>query len=337
MPFHDDRPFPLRGRLAEAPWIEVPEAAGSIAATASDMAAYLALLLNRGAGPKGRVLSEKSFQLLVHPVIKAPFRGEDASYAYGLWTSANDGHTLLRHTGGMVAFSSAMYADLTDGFAVFASVNARLSGYRPVAVTRYALDLLSAAAHDRELPPLPPSPPANDVVINAADYSGSYMSPGGGKLVLVNLGEQLFMDLNGQRIVLEQSGRDRFIVKHPGFELFTLGFGRDKEKIVEAFHGSSWWFKENYTGPRTFEYPKEWEAFAGHYRSDSPWYGSMRLVIRKGRLLVDGEQRLVPVEPGVFRPEGDNTAERLVFDTLMNGKTMRANYSGIEFYRTFTP
>ena len=32
-----------------------------------------------------RVLSEESFELLTKPVVKAPFRGEDASYAYGLW------------------------------------------------------------------------------------------------------------------------------------------------------------------------------------------------------------------------------------------------------------
>src|SRR6185295_15357235 len=28
-PLHTDRPFPLRGKLAEAPWLEVPDAAGS--------------------------------------------------------------------------------------------------------------------------------------------------------------------------------------------------------------------------------------------------------------------------------------------------------------------
>src|SRR5204862_699340 len=146
-PLFDDRPFPVKGKIGEAPWIEVPEAAGSIASTPGDMCKYLSMLLNRGASANGKVLSSNGFELFTKPVIKAPFRGEEASYAYGLWTSQTNGHTLLRHTGGMVAFSSAMFADLTDGFAVFASVNARLAeGYRPVAVTRYTLDLLSAAA-----------------------------------------------------------------------------------------------------------------------------------------------------------------------------------------------
>jgi len=52
-PLQPDRPFPVRGKLAEAPWIEVPEAAGSIAATASDMGNYLQMLLNHGAGLRG--------------------------------------------------------------------------------------------------------------------------------------------------------------------------------------------------------------------------------------------------------------------------------------------
>ncbi|MGH9905478.1 MAG: serine hydrolase domain-containing protein, partial [Pyrinomonadaceae bacterium] len=285
-PLKPDRPFPLRGKLGEAPWIEVTEAAGSVAATPSDMSNYLQMLLNRGAGPKHRVLSEKGFELFVKPVIKSPFRGEEASYAYGLWTSNNNGRTLLRHTGGMVAFSSAMYADLTDGFAAFASVNARLAGgYRPVAVTKYSLELLSAVSGNQDLPEPPPPLPAPDLIKNAADYSGTFMSPDGKKLVLAAQNERLILKYNGQDIVLEQAGRDRFLVKHPDFELFALSFGRDKEVVVEAFHGSDWWTNERYAGVKNFEYPKEWDTYIGHYRSDSPWYGSTRVVVRKGRLL----------------------------------------------------
>jgi CubicO group peptidase (beta-lactamase class C family) len=337
-PLQDDRPFPRKGQLGEAPWLEVPEAAGSVAATAKDMGNYLRMLLNRGAGSQGQVLSEKAFDLLTHPVIKAPFRGEEASYGYGLWTSDVNGHTLLRHTGGMIAFSSAMYADTTDGLAAFASVNASLGGgYRPVSVTRYALDVLSAAAHGTALPALPPPPPAVDVVKNAAEYAGTYTSANGGKkLVLKNQAEKLILEYNGREIVLELAGRDRFIVKDPELELFPLGFGRDKDQVVEAFNGSEWWTNERYTGAKTFDYPKEWEAYTGNFRSDSPWYGSTRLVIRKGRLLIGGEQPLVEVEPGIFRPEGDNTADKLVFDTTINGKAVHLNLAGLDFYRTFT-
>jgi D-alanyl-D-alanine carboxypeptidase len=338
VPFHEDRPFPLKGKLTEAPWVEVPEAAGSVAATAGDMAAYLQMLLNRGVGPRGRVISERSFQLLVTPVIKAPFRGEDASYGYGLWTSDAGNRTLLRHTGGMVAFSSAMYADLTDGFAAFASVNANLRGYRPVAVTGYALDLLSAASRNQELPAVPPPQTTPDSINNAADYAGTFTALDGSKLVLIAQGDKLMLQHGGQRIGLEQAGQDRFIIKHPDYELFTLSFGRDKDGVVEAFHGPDWWTNERYSGPKVFEYPKEWDTLTGRYRSDSPWYGSTRLFIRKGRLIRDEQQFLIPLESGVFRPQGENNAaERITFDTLVNGKAMHLNFSGIDFYRTFTP
>ena len=338
-PLKPDRPFPLRGKLGEAPWVEVPEAAGSIAATAADMGNYLRMLMNRGAGVSGRVLAENSFDSFIKPVIKSPFRGEDASYAYGLWVSEINGHTLLRHTGGMVAFSSAMYADITDGIAAFASVNARLAGgYRPVAVTKYALELLSAAVREQELPPHPAPLQSPAIIKNAADYAGTYTSPAGKKLVLTSRAEQLILQHGNTGIVLEQAGRDRFLVKHPDFELFALGFGRDKDKVVEAFHGADWWMGQAYSGPKSFEHPKDWAAYAGHFRSDSPWYGSMRLVIRKGQLMIDGEQPLVPIESNIFRPAGDGgDADRLVFDMLAQGRATRLNFSGIEFFRTFTP
>jgi len=341
-PLQSDRPFPVRGKLAEAPWIEVPEAAGSIAATAMDMGNYLQMLLNRGIGVKGRVLSDKMFDLFTKPVIKSPFRGEDANYAYGLWVSDSNGHKLLRHTGGMVAFSSAMYADLGNGLAGFASVNAaRLpGGYRPIPVVRYGLALLSAAASDKELPEPPPPLPAPTAVKNATDYAGSFTlmsSPGDRKLVLKGEGEQLILQHAGSNIALELLGRDTFLVKHPDFALFPLIFGREKESVVEAFHGASWWTNERYTGPKKFDYPTAWEAYTGHFHSDSPWYGSTRIVIRKGQLWIGGDQPLAEVSPGVFRFDGDTGVDRITFDTIVGGRAIHANVAGVDFYRAFTP
>src|ERR1044072_5799333 len=103
------------------------------------------ILLNRGALPKGRLISEESFALFTKPAINSPFRGEPASYGYGLWVSEVEGHTRLRHTGGMVAFSSSIDVDVTGGIGAFASVNASLGGYRPVAVTKYTVGLFYAS------------------------------------------------------------------------------------------------------------------------------------------------------------------------------------------------
>jgi hypothetical protein len=338
-PWKIDRPFPPHGKLAEAPWVDVAEAAGSIAATATEMSNYLRLLLNDGVGPKGRVLSEKAFALLTRPVIKSPFRGEDASYAYGLWVSDKDGNILLRHTGGMVAFSSAMYADTTDGLAAFVSVNASLpGGYRPVAIARFALQLLSAAAKGKELPPVPPPRPATDLIANAADYAGTFTASDGANLVLTAQGNKLLLQYAGSSIILEQAAPDLFYVEHADWDLFLLGFSREQGKVAEAFHGGRWWTNEHYSGPKAFQYPPEWNAYAGHYHSDSPWYESTRLVIRKGQLLVEGLQPLEPIELRVFRvPDQGVDVDRVVFDTIVDGRAMRASYSGIEFFRAWTP
>jgi len=339
-PEFEDRPFPSRGRLGEAAWIEVDTAAGGVASTSTDMVAYMRMLLNRGAGAGRRLISEKSFELLTKPVVKAPFRGEDAAYAYGLWVSQNkEGATHLRHTGGMVAFSSSFDVDLTNGVAAFASVNASLSGYRPVAVTKYALELLNAERAGRELPAPPAAPPPPDEVKNAADYAGTYTAPGGRQLVLSAEGNRLLLTNKGPAVALERSGGpDSFIVKHPEFELFRLVFTREGDKVTEAGHGPDWYTNDRYKGPRTFEHPKGWAAFAGRYRHESAWYGSTRIILRRGRLWLEGEQELVSLPDGSFSigpPE--ETAERIRFLDTGGGRALRMNVSSTIYYRTYVP
>jgi CubicO group peptidase (beta-lactamase class C family) len=353
-PMFDDRPFPLRGELAEAPWVEFGEGAGSVSSTATDMGKYLAVLLNRGKvvpgsngtpgsardGAReglGRIVSEETFKLFVTPAIKAPFWGEDASYGYGLWVNEVEGRTLLRHTGGMVAFSSAMHVDLSSGFGSFASVNANLAGYRPNIVAKYALDLLRAAMEGKDLPSAPATSTLPDQVPNAADFAGTFISADGSKLMLAAEGGKLWLAIGSQRVALERAGGDRFVVKHPDFDLFMLEFARERNMIAEAFHGPRWFTNERYTGPKTFDYPKEWEAFAGHYRNDSPWFGSTRIFARKGKLTADGTP-LTPLGDGLFRlgPE-EWSPERLSFGPVVDGRATRMKVSGVEFHRTFTP
>ena len=205
-PLGEGKPFSVRGPLAEAQWIEVDIAAGSIASTPADMAKYMRMLVNRGALPKGRLISEESFGLFTKPAINSPYRGEPASYGYGLWVSDIEGHTRLRHTGGMVAFSSSIDVDVTSGIGAFASVNANLRGYRPVPVTKYAIELFNASLAGKSLPDPPPPAPAPDEVKNAADYAGIYTSPDGKKLELVAEGEKLILVHGGRRIALERPG-----------------------------------------------------------------------------------------------------------------------------------
>jgi len=336
-PLNEGKPFPLHGTLAEAQWIEVDVAAGSIASTPADMARYIRMLLNRGALPKGRLISDSGFNLFTKPAIDSPYRGEPASYAYGLWVSDIEGHQRLRHTGGMVAFSSSLDVDVTAGIGAFASVNANLRGYRPVAVTKYAVELFNASLAQKPLPepPAAPTPPAE--VKNAADYVGEYSSPDGKKLVFVADGDKLILVHGGRRVVLERQTGDRFIVKHPDFETYVLWFIRENRVVTEVVHGPDWYAGARYTGPRTFEGRKEWEGFTGHYYNDSAWYGDVRVVYRKGRLYVDGTQLLVQRSDGKFGVGEPDGPDWIAFESIVDGRAMRLSYSGIPFRRMFTP
>jgi CubicO group peptidase (beta-lactamase class C family) len=336
-PMSEGRPFPLHGTLAEAQWLEMDMAAGSIASTPADMAKYIRMLVNRGALPKGRLVSEETFNLFIKPAIKSPFRGEDASYGYGLWVSEIEGHTRLRHTGGMVAFSSSLDADITSGVGAFASVNASMRGYRPVVVTKFAVELMNASLAGKSLPSAPPPPPSPTEVKNAADYAGVFTSPDGKALEFKADGTKLILVHKRRQIVLERAGGDLFFVKDPDFSTYLLGFIRDKDKVTEAYYGGDWYAGANYAGPKTFTPPKEWEGYVGHYYSDSAWYGDSRVVLRKGQLYADGVQPLVLRGDGKFALGNPDGPDWIAFETIINGRAMRLNLSGVVFRRAFTP
>jgi len=336
-PLNESRPFPLQGTLAEAQWLEMDMAAGSIASTPADMAKYIRMLVNKGALPKGRLISEETFNLFIKPAIKSPFRGEEASYGYGLWVSDIEGHTRLRHTGGMVAFSSSIDMDVTSGVGAFASVNANLRGYRPVAVTKFSVELMNASLARKPLPAAPaPAPPSSELK-NATDYAGVFTSPDNKTLELKAEGDKVVLLHKQRRIVLERAGRDLFLVKDPDFDLYLLGFIRDKEKVTEAYYGSDWYAGVGYSGPRIFTAPKEWEGFVGHYCNDSPWYGDTRVVLRKGQLFAEGVQALVVRSDGKFALGDPEAPDWITFESIINGRAMRLNLSGVLFRRTFTP
>lgn len=232
VPRDDDRPYPRHGALVPAGNLTFALASGCISSTPLDMARYLHMLLNSGAGPSGRLVSEEGFTLFSTPHIEADEFGPGAHYGYGIAMDQLDGHKRLRHTGGMVSFMSSLQLDMDSGFGAFASINAQL-GYRPNPITQYAIQLLRASA---EHTPPPAAPPADEMAMltNAADYIGSYSAPDGRTVVVEAQGNSLLMRSEGARIPLQHLAEDQFIADHPRFALYPLVFGREHAPAKDA-------------------------------------------------------------------------------------------------------
>ena len=335
-PFVGDRPHARHARLCEAPALIATGGAGCVASTARDMGAYLRMIANHGKMEQTRLLSEDGFERFARPHILAEDFGPGAHYGYGIAVDTLDGNRLLRHTGGMVSFMSAMMVDIDDGVGAFASVNAQ-QGYRPNPVVRYGIQLMRARQKGAELPAMP-EPDVATAVANAAEFAGAYRGEGGSLEVRAE-GERLVVVKDGERIPLERLGDpSRFAAPHPKFDRFAFAFGRKnpqdaKSPVIEVSWGGDWYRNGNYDGPGKFDYPEGWDGYVGHYRNESPWIGSLRIVVLKGRLTIDG---VIPLEADgdLFRlRDNPHNTEWIRFGAPVNGRCMRIRLSGSDLWR----
>ena len=348
--FYDDRPAPRNRPLAPATWLEYRWGDASVASTPADMAAYVRMYLNKGQGPEGAVLSEESLILMMEPVIEAVEEGDDSFYGYGLDIYEIDGHKTIGHSGGMVGYYAYILADMHDGLGVVVLTNG--PGSKTDEIAKFALGLLRADLHGQELPPLPQDDPTK--IDNANEYVGTYENPQNqmGELSPPTIhidvikvfsiraeGQHLYLQLGDERMLLEKREPDYFYVDHPEFAFYLLRFGRVNGEVVEAFYGSEWFLNERYKGPTKFNYPMDWDAYPGHYRSHNPWDTNFRVVLRKGKLILIypyGEEKLlVPVGDFEFRVGEDGLSpERIRFDVIIDDQALHAVFSCGEYYRT---
>ena len=337
--FYDDRPEHVDHGLVPAMWTEYGVGDGCQASTAGDMAIYLRMFMNGGTGPNGRLMAEDSFRLMTRRVIATQQWG-GAHYGYGMTLADIDGHSYLGHGGSTTGFVAAMIADLDDGVGVVVLINGLVQSYGAVDMALHILSILRAGLREKEMPALPAirNP---EVVNNAANYAGAYRS-GDERIEVVASGERLSLHWQGQDVVLQPRGEDSFYVPHPDLEHYLLEFGRDGNRVVEAFHGQGWYVGEGYSGPNSFHYPEEWDSFAGHYRTYNFGMTNFRIVIRKDSLLLaypqGGHETLVAIGDGQFRIGDDpRSPETVRFDAVASGRALRATYSGCPYYRTYSP
>ncbi|HIH00729.1 TPA: serine hydrolase [Thermoplasmata archaeon] len=335
--FHDDRPPARNAPLAPATWFESNTGDGCISSTARDMAKYLRMLLNGGAGPNGRIVSEKSFELLTSRYVFCGEDGRDEHYGYGLSVLEDGGTTVLAHTGGMVGYTCSMAANMQDGLGAIVLTN---SHGQPEQVTDYFLEILRADRAGKALP---------QVVLTAqrhtpkapSEYVGVY-SGDGGTIEVRERDSALFAVVGGDEVLMEGFKDDLFLVDHPDLALFLMGFTRADGKVVSAFHGGNEYFLRGEDEDEVRKsIPEPYEAFVGHYRSHNPWLTNFRVVCRNGQLIfvepTGREQVLVPTGDRSFREGVPGSPETLEFDMLVNGRALMAVYSGGPFHRTFTP
>jgi D-alanyl-D-alanine carboxypeptidase len=327
--------WPYDGSYVEYPWFEYAAADGSIVSTAADMCAYARFILNRGAGPHGRVISEQSFTALTTPVLEG--------YAYGLRVRQEKGATIIEHSGGMAGFHSLLVADMTGGFGVMFLSNFDLDP----ALTRWVVEAVRAAYRNEPAPPrvsFAAREPA------AAEYAGRYRSPGGGEAEFVSSAHGLLLGQGGAAVPLVPMGHDTFRTLDAAAEPFPYVFGRASgpagSAVVEVSHGAEWFMNDRSRSVAPAATPAEYLAYVGHYENHNAEGPIARIYVRQGKLmaLVDGEvpstdpQTLKPLGRGVFQPaEPDPNPERYQFDTVVDGQALRLLISGTPLYRVETP
>lgn len=336
-PFRNDRSGTRDARLSEAPGMIMSNAAGSIASTSKDMGIYIRMIANGGEGPSRRLVSKEAFALFSSAHIVAKEFGPTASYGYGIAVDRLDGHKVVRHTGGMVSFMSSLLVDLDDGLGAYASVNAQ-QGYRPTPVTQFAVQLMRAQLGSKALPNVPAPNPAWRVT-NAADYAGTYRDTDGGQLDILRDGEKVFVSSTNGRFALQPAGApDTFVVADGGKSRLPLVFGRanpneEKSAVVELGWGGEWYTTSAYNGAKQFRAPEQWQSYVGHYRNENPWVGSLRIVLRKGRLWIDGTTPLELNGDRFSLRDEPHNPEWIQFGEVVNGRCQRLKFSGEDLWR----
>jgi len=337
---HDDRPVPRPNKQTVVNWFEMSAGCASVVTTSTDLARFLRMLLRGGRADDGSsFLSAESFKTMTQPHAKMEGFFEGTTQGYGLLIERSEvtgGHPRVIGGGENLGFEATMYGDLDAGLGVIVFNN---SFDVPWTETRWMLDTLLAASAGARLPEWTEKPGGSALSAEeAAAFVGSYRREGRSFNVEAADGG-LCIKAGRKTAALERIWGDWFLTTHPAFDHAALTFGRDEEgHVVEAFQLGDWYRNGAYRGPETYETPQEWNTYVGRYRTFGVFLNSLKVFVRKGRLLVQsyggyGESPLTDLGGGVFRAGDESSPERVRFDCIADGRALRCRASGSDYYR----
>ncbi len=372
----DDRPAHAGLPLDVAPLIESCSADGSIVSSAADMLAYVRLILNRGDAPGGRLLSEAAFERWSAPVVEDPDEpGSFYGYGLVTRTIdgfACVGHsggmvgfnsllvTEIETGLGVIVLLNGSGDRMEIATYALAALRAALAGApAPPPAPPADLAALGAEAADYagEYVPAEVGPRGEGAVGLRGEgvtgrrpgvherVAGADASRDDRLVFAARDGHLVMVTPAGAEIVLERRADDLFLAPQPEWDRFHLRFERDDGGAVVALSfGPDWFARAGHSAPPAPLGDPSWTPLAGTYRSYNPWSPVFRVFCRRGRLWMvapwlypSDELELVPLPGGRFRVGAAAwLPSRISFDTVIDGRAIRAVYDGAPFYRTFT-
>jgi hypothetical protein len=258
-------------------------------------------------------------------------------------TRVLDGRTFLGHPGGMVGYLAALQADPAVGLAVVVLQNGLMG--RPMALARAALVALGgpaagggrAAGANRAAADDAPEPDRTGVYRADADH------PDADPLEIAASPDGPTLRWQGRLVTLEALGEGRYLAPDPDLDRFALRFEPADERPDIVWHGPTRFVRDGAAAPPLPAPDAAVAALAGHYRSHNPWTTNFRVILRGDvpwllfSAAPDGfedEQPLALRADGSFGIADDpGNPEDLRFDTVIDGRPLRAWLSGCPYYR----